>query len=866
MLAHLRPLLPSPLQCLRAQVQDTAARTAAVDVAVFLLLVLSLIVPSGYSAGALALVLIGLLRLPAWWRTGSALPAPLRWWAVAVVVMAAGWSIHLMDHGHWQWKTLGLDRAIKYLMALAAVVALCVQRPRWQAVVWGCALGGLGAGLIAVWQVVLQHLERAQGHTNAIQFGNLALLLALWCTALGLVFARERGMALLCALGALGAGVASLLSGSRGGWVMAPLLLALLLWCLHPQRHTASVWRRSLHASAGVLLLSALLFAVPSVRERTQLGWQEWARADNMAQANTSVGLRRSLWSYAWRQGWSAPLLGIGQQEFVGRMPEAIAQGQLPSDALLFNHAHNEWLDMFAKRGGLGCLALWFFFAVPAVAFWRLLRQADAQTQTAGAWPARQQQRAWQQVRLAAVCGLITVLGFFGFGFTQVMFAHNNGNVMYLLCVTLWLALSVYARPGAPGLAQGQGASEPEHRPGRPARQGGADADPDAGAGVGADRAARGERPLKVLHFVSGGFSGATQVAIDLCAPHPGQQSLLVLRRRSMDISERLARLAAQGIEVRTVARWSHWITQRQVADICRAWQPDVFVAHGFSEHLWGRYGALQAGVPRLLHVEHNTRERYTRGRLRQSLELARHTERIVGVSRAVCDVLIARGHPAEKCVAILNGIDLQRWRGGLPWEAREDAIVMSARFAQQKDHFTLIRAVALLRAQGLRPAVYLAGEGKSSWRKRAQALSRSLGLDGQVQFLGHVGDLPALCGRVKLAVLSTHYEGLGLGLIEAMACGCCGIGTDVEGVQEILTSGETGHLVPHGDAQALATQLAHLLRHPDQAKALAARGQAHVRATFDRRRMAREYLELLRSPPASTAAPALPDARKIQP
>ena len=865
MLAYLRPLLPSPLHDLRLQVQDIAARMAAVDAAVFLLLVLSLALPSGYSVGTSMLVLIGLLRLPAWWRSGTALPAPLRWWVVAVVLMAAGWCIHLIDHGQWQWKTLGLDRVIKYLIALTALVALCVQRPRWQAVIWGCALGGLGAGLMAVWQVALQHMERAEGHTNAIQFGNLALLLALWCTALGLAFARERGMALLCTLGALGAGVASLLSGSRGGWVMLPLLLALLLWFLHPQRNTVSVWRRSLHASAGVLLLSAALFAVPTVRERTQLGWQEWAQADNLAQANTSVGVRRSLWSYAWQQGQSAPLLGIGQQDFVGRMPEAIAQGQLPSDALLFNHAHNEWLDMFAKRGWLGCLALFFFFAVPAVAFWRLLREADAQMQSTAAWPARQHNRAWQQMQLAAVCGLITVLGFLGFGFTQVMFAHNNGNVMYLLCVTLWLALSVYARPGAAGPSQGGDSVDRQTQPGGQHSTGAdADADAGAGAGAGAEGAVHGKRPLKVLHFVSGGFSGATQVAIDLCAPHPGQQSLLVLRRRSMDISDRLTKLAAQGIEVRTVARWSHWITQRQVARICREWQPDVFVAHGFSEHLWGRYGALQAGVPRLLHVEHNTRERYTPRRLRQSLELAQHTERIVGVSRAVCDVLIARGHPAEKCVAILNGIDLQRWQGGRPWDEREDAIVMSARFAQQKDHFTLIRAVALLREQGLQPTVYLAGEGKSSWRKRAQALSRSLGLDDQVQFLGHVGDLPALCGRVKLAVLSTHYEGLGLGLIEAMACGCCGIGTDVEGVQEILTSGETGYLVPHGDAQALATQMAYLLRHPDQAQAMAARGQAHVRATFDRKRMAQQYLELLRAPPASAAL--LPNARKIQP
>ena len=45
-----------------------------------------------------------------------------------------------------------------------------------------------------------------------------------------------------------------------------------------------------------------------------------------------------------------------------------------------------------------------------------------------------------------------------------------------------------------------------------------------------------------------------------------------------------------------------------------------VLVAHGFSEHLWGRYAGLLAGVPALVHVEHNSRERYTRWRLKQAL------------------------------------------------------------------------------------------------------------------------------------------------------------------------------------------------------------------------------------------------------
>ena len=357
--------------------------------------------------------------------------------------------------------------------------------------------------------------------------------------------------------------------------------------------------------------------------------------------------------------------------------------------------------------------------------------------------------------------------------------------------------------------------------------------------------------PLRVLHFVSGGFSGATQVAIDLCGPQSGQDTLLVLRRRaSVDPAPGVARLRARGLQVEVVPRWSHLVTIRALMRLCREWRPDVLVAHGFSEHLWGRYAGLWAGVPRLIHVEHNTRERYGWWRLRQSLWLAQRTERIIGVSHAVRDALVRLGHPADKCTVVLNGIDLTRWHDGLPWHQREDAIVMPARFAAQKDHFTLIRAAALLAQQGLHPVVYLAGEGKSSWRTRAERLVQELGLQAQVRFLGHVNDMPALLGRVKLCVLATHWEGLGLGIIEGMAAGCCGIGSDVEGMQEILTVPGTGFLVPHEDPAALAATIAERLMNSDETARVAAAGQQHARTMFDRERMRREYLALFRQPP----------------
>jgi glycosyltransferase involved in cell wall biosynthesis len=99
----------------------------------------------------------------------------------------------------------------------------------------------------------------------------------------------------------------------------------------------------------------------------------------------------------------------------------------------------------------------------------------------------------------------------------------------------------------------------------------------------------------------------------------------------------------------------------------------------------------------------------------------------------------------------------------------------------------------------------------------------------------------------------------LGLGLIEGMAAGCCGVGTDVEGVREIITHARNGALVPHLDAQGLADMMRRLIENPEQAAQLAQEGQAHVRATFDKRRMRQEYIALfnsLRAQPTSLTPP----------
>lgn len=361
---------------------------------------------------------------------------------------------------------------------------------------------------------------------------------------------------------------------------------------------------------------------------------------------------------------------------------------------------------------------------------------------------------------------------------------------------------------------------------------------------------ARDER-VRVLHFVTGGFSGgATQVAIALVKAALGGhrvQPLLVLRRKWGTDPARVAQLREQGVPLATVPRWPRMATILSLVRICRQFRPDVLVAHGYSEHLWGRYAGLLAGVPHLVHVEHNTRERYTRWRLTQARWLARRTARIVGCSEGVREALLSMGLPAERTIAIPNGIRLAPFADAdaRPFAQRIPGIVMVARFSRQKDHVTLLRALALLRARGLRPPVALAGGGKPGHRRAAQTLAGELGLLDQVRFLGVCRDVPKLLLDHQIAVLSTHHEGMPLALLEGMAAGCVVVGSAVQGVRELIHDHEDGRLVAPADPIALADALEALLSSPAQAARLAARARVVAFERHGLDLMNRRYEEL---------------------
>ena len=113
-----------------------------------------------------------------------------------------------------------------------------------------------------------------------------------------------------------------------------------------------------------------------------------------------------------------------------------MAAGQAHPFVLQFDHGHNEALDLFAKRGLPGVLALLVLYAVPWAIFWPTRRRLAADLH-----------RPEGTALALRLVGLALPVLYLGFGLTQAFLAHNSGNMFYLFMVMLVFA-ALYA-PGA---------------------------------------------------------------------------------------------------------------------------------------------------------------------------------------------------------------------------------------------------------------------------------------------------------------------------------------------------------------------------------------------------------------------------------
>jgi glycosyltransferase involved in cell wall biosynthesis len=215
-----------------------------------------------------------------------------------------------------------------------------------------------------------------------------------------------------------------------------------------------------------------------------------------------------------------------------------------------------------------------------------------------------------------------------------------------------------------------------------------------------------------------------------------------------------------------------------------------------------------------------------------------RLAHRVIASGEAAARVVAAAGVPGPRIVAIAPGVDTARFHPGVSGAAvraelgltEAPLVGLVANIRGSKGHDVFLEAARAVLAGEPRARFLIVGDGIGfdDVRRRVGAL----GLEAAVRMTGFRRDVPEVMAALDVLVLpSIRSEAASQVIPQALAVGTPVVATSVGGSGELVRDGETGRLVPPGDAPALATAILDCLAHPDRARAMAQRGQAQVRA-----------------------------------
>ena len=182
-------------------------------------------------------------------------------------------------------------------------------------------------------------------------------------------------------------------------------------------------------------------------------------------------------------------------------------------------------------------------------------------------------------------------------------------------------------------------------------------------------------------------------------------------------------------------------------------------------------------------------------------------------------------------------------------WRVPEDrpTIMLPGRLSRWKGAEVLIDALAELGDRPFRGLIVGADPTRGVYKQELEGRIRSRGLGEKVAIVEHCDDMPAAYKLADCVVsASTRPEGFGRVAVEAQAMGRPVLATDHGGARETVLPGETGWLVPPGDAKAMAAALRSIIDLDSDAREdLAERARAHVLDEFNLERMCRSTIQV---------------------
>ncbi len=367
----------------------------------------------------------------------------------------------------------------------------------------------------------------------------------------------------------------------------------------------------------------------------------------------------------------------------------------------------------------------------------------------------------------------------------------------------------------------------------------------------GGGRAPKGPLPdgtrLRVVELLATGTNGGAQESVvsTVLRLDPSRHETHVI---SLSHGSTMARLQRMGYATEVIEEPSDERSAELLADRLMALNTQVLHAHMYRAEVVG-VAALDiveqrtGHRPYMVSTVHSSRFRSPADR--ELLErITPKINRLIAVSDAIVDKLVAEGRDTTAISRIYNGVDLERFdeatggeliraEFGIPADAPLAVVV--GRLEPEKGHPTLIEAWPVVHHHF--PSAHLLVVGEGSERDRLEGLAaahlRAEICCASVHFLGRREDVPQILAAANVVVMPSYREAQGLAIVEALAAHRPVVASNVGGIPEMIRSGENGILVPSQDPSALASAIGLLFRDRALANKLASAGHELVHQKF---------------------------------
>ena len=347
---------------------------------------------------------------------------------------------------------------------------------------------------------------------------------------------------------------------------------------------------------------------------------------------------------------------------------------------------------------------------------------------------------------------------------------------------------------------------------------------------------------IRVLHLVTSLEVGGAQHNMLQGLPRLDPTKYEHIICSIMDRMQMAEQFRQAGIKVHTLGlnRKTDLAVVLRLRTLLKRLRPDVMHTYLLHGNVLGRVVGRLTGVPSIIGSELTIGQARLWGRiatkLTNPLTDAVEVNSIAGGKAVVKEL----GVPQGKIEVVLPGLDLDEFvstvnrdkvRVDLGVEAGKHLVLYVGRLRPVKGVEYGIRAFAMALSQNLDLHMVLAGEGEQ--REELQALVKSLGISERVSFLGVRNDLPDLLSAADSVLMPSLTEGFPRVAVEAMAASKPVIATEVGGVPEAITHGESGILVQAKDIEGMSAALVDLVRNAELQSRLSTAARNHVEQSY---------------------------------